>query len=173
MRMETPLRKSQNGAVLVVALILLLVLTILGVSTMTTTSMEERMAANAQEMSRAMQAADSGINRAFRWVDTANITAPQVSGSPLLSYGATGSGQDAGAYYVARYLGATAPPISAGNNNQTFGVTSGLQAYYFDIQSTGGNRATQTAGLTSGLAASNTSTVIVNGGMYQMGSSGN
>jgi Tfp pilus assembly protein PilX len=153
--------KSQSGAVLVVALILLLVLTILGVSSMTNTSLEERMAANSQERTRAMQAADSGVNSAFRQIATVNVTAWKPGSTPMMNSG--------GSYYVTRYLTATDPPISAGDKG-AFGLASGLQAYYFDIQSTGGNRFTAAGTMD---ATNNTSTVIVNGGIYQMGSKGN
>jgi hypothetical protein len=154
--MTLPDRQSQSGAVLVVALILLLVLTILGVSSMTNTSLEERMAANSQERARAMQAADSGVNLAFRTLNTANVTTAQSGNSPLLN--------NAGSYYVARYLSSGLPPVSE-SNHETFGVASGLKAYYFDIQSTGGNRFSA-AGT---VAADNSSTVVVNGGIFQMG----
>lgn len=154
-------RNNQSGAVLVVALILLLVLTILGVSSMTNTSLEERMAANSQERARAMQAADSGVNIAFRTLNTANVTTSQTGNSPLLNNGAS---NNSGSYYVARYLSSGLPPVSEGNQ-EAFGVASGLKAYYFDIQSTGGNRFSA-AGT---MAANNTSTVVVNGGIFQMG----
>ena len=44
--------RRQSGAVLVIAMIMLLVLTLLGVTAMNTTSMQERMAANSQELNR-------------------------------------------------------------------------------------------------------------------------
>lgn len=56
---------SQRGAVLVVAMVLLLVLTMLGVTALNTTSVEERMAANSQEQARAFQAAEAGVSAFF------------------------------------------------------------------------------------------------------------
>ena len=55
----------QSGAVLIVAMILLVVLTLLGVTAMNTTSLEERMASNTQEQVRAFQAAETALSEAF------------------------------------------------------------------------------------------------------------
>lgn len=53
--------RSQHGAVLIVALVLLLVLTILGTAGIQDTAMEERMAGNFRDHSAAMQAAESAL----------------------------------------------------------------------------------------------------------------
>ena len=67
----------EAGMVLVTVLILLVVLTILGVTTMTNTGMEEKMAANVQEYNRAFQAAESGISRGFRETGLLDATATE------------------------------------------------------------------------------------------------
>jgi type IV pilus assembly protein PilX len=53
--------RSQRGAVLIVALVLLLVLTILGTAGIQDTTMEERMAGNFRDHSAAMQAAETAL----------------------------------------------------------------------------------------------------------------
>ena len=58
--------QRQTGAALAVALILLLILTILGVSTMSTASMEMRMAANNRFRENAFQLAETGIETAIQ-----------------------------------------------------------------------------------------------------------
>ncbi len=155
------LRHHQSGAALVVALIILLVLTILGVSAMNTTSLEEKMAANAQELTRAFHAADSGITRGYRGLDTTTLLGTQEGGTPTMRIGS--SGKNTGAKSVARYIGATDPPINSG-----FGEDSGYQAYYFDLQSSGYNLATGTDAATAP-DPGNTSTVVLNAGVYQIG----
>jgi type IV pilus assembly protein PilX len=55
----------QQGAALVVGLILLLVLTLLAISGMTTASLELQMAGNEQYQERAFQAADAGLEQAM------------------------------------------------------------------------------------------------------------
>jgi type IV pilus assembly protein PilX len=60
-----PLRHMQEGATLVVGLVLLLVLTIVGVSGMNTATMELTMAGNAQFQQDAFQLAEDGIDIAI------------------------------------------------------------------------------------------------------------
>lgn len=55
----------QRGAVLIVGLIMLAVLTLLGLAGMSATSLEEKMAANTQESTRAFQIAETGLANAF------------------------------------------------------------------------------------------------------------
>ena len=55
----------QKGAALVVSLILLLVLTLLGVSGLSTATLELTMAGNTQFQENAFQAAETGIERAL------------------------------------------------------------------------------------------------------------
>lgn len=53
--------QRQEGAVLVVALILLVVLTMLGISAIESTKLETRMAANTEEYNRTFQMAEAGL----------------------------------------------------------------------------------------------------------------
>ena len=55
--------RGQRGAALVMALVILLILTILGVTAMSTSSLEQKMAGNIQDLTRAFQAAESGVDR--------------------------------------------------------------------------------------------------------------
>lgn len=70
-RTNMPIRvfNDQRGAVLVVGLIFLVVLTIIGVTAMQVTTMEERMAANARDRSKAFQAAEAGLRDAEDYMD--------------------------------------------------------------------------------------------------------
>lgn len=53
---------KQTGAVLIVALVLLVVLTMLGISAIEATKLETRMAANTREYNQAFQNAEAGLN---------------------------------------------------------------------------------------------------------------
>ncbi|WP_203301798.1 pilus assembly PilX family protein [Marinobacter sediminum] len=55
------LAHRQRGAVLIVSLIILLVLTLVGIAGMNTSVLQERMAVNAQNSNRAFQAAESSV----------------------------------------------------------------------------------------------------------------
>jgi type IV pilus assembly protein PilX len=58
-------RRTQTGATLIVGLVLLLVLTVVGVSSMNTATMEIAMAANTQFQQDAFQAAEDAIDIAI------------------------------------------------------------------------------------------------------------
>jgi type IV pilus assembly protein PilX len=69
-----PLQKSQQrGMVLVISLIMLLLMTLLAISASTSSSLQERMANNAQEANIAFQAAESAL---------ANLTSQMPSPTP-------------------------------------------------------------------------------------------
>ena len=62
----SPVRsRQQRGAILVVSLVLLVVLTFLAVTALNTANIEEKMANNTQEAHRAFQTAESGIADTF------------------------------------------------------------------------------------------------------------
>ena len=60
--------KRQRGAVLIMALLVVVVLTILGVSAMQGAVMEERMAGNAHDHHMAFQSSESGLRDAGDWL---------------------------------------------------------------------------------------------------------
>jgi len=113
---------KQTGATLVVGLVLLLVLTVLGVSGMNTATMEVTMAGNTQFHQDAFQAAETGIDIA--------ITMPNPTGVPLpLPPTALGDGT-----YSTRALkscvATTSVPDAAFSDDT-------IQAWHFDIIATG------------------------------------
>jgi type IV pilus assembly protein PilX len=57
-------QRRQRGAALVVALIMLLVMTVLGITAMQVTRMEERMAGNSRDINLAFQASEAGLRDA-------------------------------------------------------------------------------------------------------------
>lgn len=83
--------QRQVGSALIVSLTILLVLTILGVSAMRTTSLQEKMAGNARDTDVAFQAAESAIREAERFLDT-------ISNRDLFSI----AGGSTGGYYLPR-----------------------------------------------------------------------
>lgn len=87
---------QQKGVTLVVALILLLVVSLIGVSAMRATTMEEKMASNTQDQSLAFQAAEAAIKAAVGNIDdaiSAGFTAACVSGYCTASDGSNAAGR--------------------------------------------------------------------------------
>jgi Tfp pilus assembly protein PilX len=76
--------RLQSGAALVVGLIMLLVLTLLGLASMQTTSLQERMASNYDQRNLAFQLAETGLRFAEReyWDALRAGMVPPLSGDP-------------------------------------------------------------------------------------------
>jgi len=118
-------RSWQTGATLVVGLILLLVLTVVGVSGMNTATMEVTMAGNTQFQNDAFQMAEDGIDTvlAQRNYSTAGTTTLAPTGDV-----------DYDRQAVTRFITTTPIPDAA----FSMGVSTGsVQAFHFDIVSVG------------------------------------
>ena len=118
-------RSWQTGATLVVGLILLLVLTVVGVSGMNTATMEVTMAGNTQFQNDAFQMAEDGIDTvlAQRNYSTAGTTTLPPTGDV-----------DYDRQAVTRFITTTPIPDAA----FSMGVSTGsVQAFHFDIVSVG------------------------------------
>lgn len=69
LRTNTPARTRQRGAVLIVSLIFLLVVTLIAVGSMRDTILEEKMAGNTRDRNVAFQAAESGVREAEQFIE--------------------------------------------------------------------------------------------------------
>ncbi|MFB3112123.1 MAG: PilX N-terminal domain-containing pilus assembly protein [Gemmatimonadales bacterium] len=121
-------RHDQRGAVLVVGLIILMVLTVLGVSSMNTATLELTMTGNAQYHQEAFQAAETGIDISISRRDFNTITPAVVDPMPL----------DVGSSYyteaTSTFMENTPVPGSA----FSMGVGAGsVQAFHFDVVARG------------------------------------
>jgi type IV pilus assembly protein PilX len=120
-------RAKQSGATLIVGLILLLVLTVLGVSGMGTARMEVRMAGNTQFRQDAFQLAESGIDLAIA-SGTYDTTS---TGSTIDWLGAEYDRKAVTTFEAATPL--TAVAFSMGNTTGNGSV----MAYHFEVESQG------------------------------------
>ena len=158
---------KQQGAALITALVMLVLLTLLGLSSMTTTTMEERMAANIQDITRAFQAASTGLEIAFKdenAFDTAltpetDGTADDKYDKANTSIGGSGTyAYNAVTKYNSVYTQVTVPPRGSGWDS-TFAY------YHFDLSATGCTVANASATDCS----STISSYSLHGGAYQVG----
>lgn len=87
MNRKTPTRHTdagrQRGAALVIGLILLLILTVLGVSGLGTASMEVRFADNAKQSEYAFQGAESALRQELRNGQPIVITGTELAGDEV------------------------------------------------------------------------------------------
>ena len=82
--------RSERGAVLATALIFLVTLTLLGIAAMETTSLEQKMSGNLQELHKAFHGAESGIvaalnNAGTQLLDTSGTISYDVTNIPGLT----------------------------------------------------------------------------------------
>ena len=132
---------NQQGAVLFTALMLLVIMTLLGISTMTSTNFEEKMAGNSQDINRSFQAAESGLamvkNDSLAF-DTRNLkeldggTQDIYTPSAITNFGQTNSGIDIS---YNSYLLQKTPPT------RDSGWDTSVAFYYFDLSATATTKA--------------------------------
>jgi type IV pilus assembly protein PilX len=127
MNRSYPTAGRQQGAALVVGLILLLVLTILAVSGVLTSTMELRMVRNAQTQERAFQAAEVAVEDA--------LANPVLSTSAVFTQATTAvpSGYGDTYSYQLQFVGQT--PLGTGMTG--FSIGSAFQSYHFQVDATG------------------------------------
>jgi len=142
--MTCPNRTSQSGAVLIVAMIILIVLTLLGVTAMNTSSLQERIASNTQEQVHAFQAAETGLNLAFADKLAYDISSTYTGGATPTTF----AGSADSASYIPTFLGFSPPPPGS-----LYSATS-FQAAHFNFKATG-------------ISETNLS-IVLDGGAYQI-----
>ncbi len=144
-------RPAQHGFVLIASLLILIIVTLLGISMFRSYGLQEKIAGNLREKERAFQAAQSTMKFAEQWLTQKNhatagtpcvgsstpTAVPQVCSNPLL-YPNTipwaNSGQQLGVAYNIPQPGSTSGTIKVS-------VTGGADSYYalprFYIQNIG------------------------------------
>ena len=119
--------QRQQGAALVVGLILLLVLTIIAVSGVFTSTMELRMVRNTQSQERAFQAAEVAVEDA--------LANPVLSTSAGFNQGDTAVPNSAPDTYSYQLLFVGQAPLGTGMTGYSIG--SAFQTYHFQVDATG------------------------------------
>lgn len=118
---RVPTRSRQSGVVLIVALIMLLLLTLIGVTGMQTTNLEEKMAANAKEQNIAFQVAESALLDAEAYV-LANPVSIYNGANGLLN---TGDAEPD--FFASATWQGTASRTTANNFATNLGLPAGTQ----------------------------------------------
>ncbi len=151
----TAVQARQQGAVLVVSLILLLVMTILGVSSMSSTTMQERMAGNLRDNNLAFQAAESALRDGEEFLRQATL--PPFTGSNGLLERQDGAGQAGfwntfawgsnsrtaaapdGVAAAPQFVIEELPPVPAPGESLKFGPLSEVGVYRVTARGVGGS----------------------------------
>ena len=117
----------QQGAALVIGLILLVILTILAVSGVFTSTMELRMVRNTQSQERAFQAAEVAVEDA--------LANPVLSTSAVFNQAALNVPNSAGDTYTYRLQFVGQAPLGTGMTGYSIGTS--FQTYHFQVDATG------------------------------------
>ena len=122
----------QRGVVLITALVFLVILTLLSITALSTNTLEERMAANSQDVNRAFQAAESGISDAFTsgnaFTGTTNNFTVSDGDNDIGNYSANTN-------YTSAYR--TSMPVEGFQDIDTVSDEGLFRWHYYDIRSTG------------------------------------
>lgn len=135
----------QQGAVLIVSLVVMLVITLLGVAGMNSSLMQEKMAANAQNTNRAFQAAESATMAITQIIEAGNLGAIRGAMtandglSPETPY-SVGGDNGVTASYRAEYLGEI--NITSGSSMDANESSTLLKGYRFELRGTSAINAT-------------------------------
>lgn len=116
----------QRGAALVVGLILMLALTVLGISGMNSATLELTMAGNTESADDAFQAAETGIDIA---IESRNWT---TAGPTVIPKTPLGNGT-----YTTQAVTSNTACTIVPDRAFSAGVTGGVMAWHFDVRSTG------------------------------------
>ena len=116
----------ERGAALFVGLVLLLVMTVLGVSGMSTATLELAMAGNAQAQQDAFQAAETGIDIA---ISSGDFTTLETVTLPSITIG------DGEVVVETTFQQSTGVPDSAFSLG--VGTSNTVQAFHFDVVAVG------------------------------------
>lgn len=119
--------RRQQGAALVVGLILLVVLTILAVSGVFTANMELRMVRNTQSQERAFQAAEVAVEDA--------LANPVLSTSAAFNQATTAVPNSAPDTYSYQLQFVGQAPLGTGTTGYSIGTA--FQTYHFQVDATG------------------------------------
>lgn len=148
--------RAQHGAVLIVALVFLMVSTILGVTAMSSTSLQERMAGNLRDSNLAFQAAESALRDGENFLQQATL--PAFGGTAGLLQRQNESGRVefwnahdwagnsragtaiAGVADLPRYVIEELPPVPIAGGSVRFGALPDVRFYRVTARGVGGTQ---------------------------------
>jgi len=108
----------QKGVALFMSLVMLLILTLLGLSSVQTTSMQERMSRNARDSNLAFQGAESATKNSEVYLETVSSLLPFQNNNTVGRYDATADGD--GPVNLATFDWAVAANNNAAPNGRQF-----------------------------------------------------
>jgi Tfp pilus assembly protein PilX len=128
--------RNERGVVLVIAVLIMITATFLGIAAVMTSDIEVRMSGNQRSMEAALYAADGGIDNGLNWLAGSGATKPDESRLPTMTEteGFLDPGDDKiySQYYIGDLHHSKNPPAG-------WDVTK-FRRYYYQIHSAGYER---------------------------------
>jgi len=85
-RRPSPSRDAQHGATLIIALVMLVLVTLVGIAMIRAATMDEKMAGNSRDRDKAFQAAEAAVQKCLVMLQTnpggLNLLSPATTGNP-------------------------------------------------------------------------------------------
>ncbi len=125
MHPDTRIIKNENGSVIVIALLILIVLTIIGLTATSNSRMELNVTRNSQIYKRDFYAADSGWRHSAMWLDRFDVFYPPIK---LDGFTVKFAGNDDVANDTLD------PAFPAGTDDSNIAASSNLNPYWFKIE---------------------------------------
>lgn len=135
-RIHYPLGSArQSGVALVISLVLLLVITLIAISGMKSSIMQEKMAANAQNSNKTFQAAESAVGTLTELLTGGTVSTLQESMAAADQYSSPShfsiSDPDISATYQTRFLGEVI--VTSGDSMDGDESSTLLKGYRFEL----------------------------------------
>jgi hypothetical protein len=125
--------RNERGVVLVIAVLIMITGTFLGIAAVMTSDIEVRMSGNQRCMETALYAADGGIENGLSWLASSGVTKPDESNLPTMKETKDIPDPDndkiSSQYYIGDLHHSKNPPAG-------WDVTK-FRRYYYQIYSTG------------------------------------
>lgn len=75
--------RSQRGATLIITMVMLVLITLLGLSAIRTTTVDEKMAGNTRDRERALQAAEAAVRSCLNQIKNGSYTGTPLTPAPI------------------------------------------------------------------------------------------
>lgn len=125
--------RNERGIVLVIAVLIMITATVLGIAAMMTSDIEVRMSGNQRSMEAALYAADGGIDNGLNWLVSSGAIKPDDSRLPTMKETTDAPDPDNPNIYSQYYIGDL---HHSKNPPKGWDITK-FKRYYYQIYSKG------------------------------------
>ncbi|MBF0610068.1 MAG: hypothetical protein G8345_01150 [Magnetococcales bacterium] len=147
----TPPVRQEKGSILLIVLVLMLVLATIGLQSMSSTSLQERMTANTLDKDISFQSAETALRTAEEWIESqaGRPTAVSTCSSNPCNVWTQGTISYSSNYVNSTFWSTYARPYNSASATTPYYIIEQLTDTYTDTSSTGDSVKTGTGGSSS------------------------